>query len=254
MSKKLTRCFSLVLVIALITICCSTTVFASEYNVCGMWGYSYKSTLVYDETFSRQTGSLFAGEGFTILLSKNDGYYIDYSSSSGAKQGWVKKSDILATHSSNTCAGTMLSAQTVYYGTTSDYIPIGSVSTGETVCVLAYKTSKLYIEYNTVNGRKRGWVPSSSVKLNDRSSGPTNISMFGDLPCGLIYTPSHPSFYYHTVYAGPGENYCVTGSVGTSTTAERVLDMTEMQYGSQRWAFIMYSTSNGNKTGYIRIS
>ncbi len=268
MCKKITtRCFSvlfiLMLVMSFVGIIPTMTTSAASVNpndasyITSCWGIAYKNVTVYDYD-KNVIGTIYAGEGFTVLgddlIGNHEGaYMVNYSTSSGAKTGyimWYYLDDYYTFAHNTTCAGIVTSAATVYYGrVTSNYQTVGSVSSGEIISVLAENAGMTYIEYNTTSGRKRGWCSSSAVS---KKLAPYNYTI-GTLPCNASAVNTHRSYSHRTVYAGPGVRYFQVGSIGTSTSSEDVYVVAEYTYNGQRWAYISYSTSGKDKSGYIQI-
>lgn len=219
------------------------------------WGIAGSKLIVYDE-YRNQIGSISAGEGFTVLGNDIIGnhetaYLVNYSTSNGAKNGYVMYGSSCTVVTSSTCAGIVTSGATVYYGkNNSNYQTVGSVSAGEYVSILAESSGQYYIEYNTNSGRKRGWCAASCVTKKMPLGGGCTL---GALPCNAAAVNTHRSYSQRTVYAGPSDQYFVVGSIGSATSAEQVYVVAEYTYNGQRWAYISYSTSGKDKSGYIRI-
>lgn len=262
MTKKIsTRFFSLIValftIFAMIKPCDVYAASITSPTNMSFWGYAYQNTAVYNESKSSQIGTIYAGEGFTVLkLTKfpdgSNSLAVEYSTSSGPKYGYVLDSSVEYDYKSS--AGAVVSSSTnVWYDyETDDYAIIGSVSAGENVCILAENTeyNMYYIEYNTNSGRKRGWCSCSNItKIG------TQYLTIISLPAYNFYeVNSYREYYYHTVYAGPGANYYKVGSIGSSSSPEEVFVISTYSLKTGTWAYISYySTSAGKfKTGYIK--
>lgn len=218
--KVLERILSLVLIASLFTNFTFNALAAepeSSYN--GGWGITINSGPVYDSpSLTNRIGSLFAREGFTVLVElSNNVSYIEYSTASGTKRGYIG-TDIKGFYD-NAYAGVakVNTTSNVYYGSsTSIYQKAGAVYAGENVVLLARNGDWSYIEYNTTADRKRGYIYSSSLTpYNTPLSG-----VYGDL-----YTLRTPKNRYiegtRKVYSGPSVNYAQVGSVSDETVITR---------------------------------
>lgn len=259
MLKKIyNRCMSILFVfILIITVVPSNIAFAATTSPTSVscWGYAYTGVTVYNASKSK-IGSLYAGEGFTILEFDefSDGtpnYRIEYSTSNGPKYGYVLSSKV-EVDPFNSTGAVVLSSTDVWYGRDkSKYSTIGSVNKGENVCVLAESGTWSYIEYNTNSGRKRGWCASSKIKKKG-----TQYSYIGSIPLYKEYeVEKNKSYSKRNVYAGPGSAYVEVGSIGTASKNETVYVIAEYSMKSGKWALITYhSTVTGKeKSGYIKI-
>ncbi len=233
------------------------TVTATEEGSNG-WGISMDNELVvYDDAdlTIRNGGKIFAQEGFTVLssgtTSNGQGYLkVNYSTStnSSGRTGFIAR-EFVVFNSSNASPGTVTSSTNVWYGTnTNSYQTVGSVSAGETVVVLAVDNGWVYIEYNTLSGRKRGWCQSSNISFS------TVGKAFHSYPASSNDVNPNQSIQsgYKVVYAGPGEKYARVGEIATNNKPETVTLLAKYSLQFHNWYFIEYATSNGTlKTGYI---
>lgn len=260
MFKKFsTRFFSLILTLILtLTIFPAYNVGAISYEPTSIshWGYAYNNTLVYDENKSATGGMIYGGEGFTILDwgTFPDGTYnfkVEYSTSNGPRHGFVLESAVHADYRWSSGAKVVTSATVWYSINPVVYAVTGSVSSGETVCVLAETGGWSYIEYNTNSGRKRGWCASSCIS----KVGTQYLALGTDYFLEETSVNQYNYYYYHTVYAGPGVNYYSVGSIGTSTQSEGVNVISKITLNTGTWAYISYysTTLDKYKTGYIQI-
>ena len=217
----------------------------SSFNGC--WAITTMAVPVYDTQYcTNRIGSLFLREGFTILMHGSGFLYVEYSTSTGAKRGYINfgVNAGVSMQSDYSSVGKMTSTANVYYGTdTSTFRQVGAVYAGETVAVLAKNSYWAYIEYNTTTGRKRGYVYTNTVQsYNTPESG----------TWGTLYTLRTPQTKYiegnKTIYAGPGENYAQVGSVSN----ENVTFRGEIVLSGDLYAwYVEYDTSSGKKSGFI---
>ena len=257
LKKFSTRCFSLIvtlfMALAIIQPYTVSAVSTTSPTTMSFWGYAYQNTPVYDENMSTQIGIIYAGEGFTVLDWTIDpnALVVEYSTSSGPKYGYVLPSSVEYDYKWTRGAVVSSSTNVWYDYDTSTYAIAGSVSAGENVCILAYDYGMYYIEYNTNSGRKRGWCSPSCIE----PIGTQHLGIISLPAYQLVEVETYVDYYYHTVYAGPGNNYCEVGSIGSSADAETVYVISTYSLNTGNWAFISYySTSAGKfKTGYIKI-
>lgn len=181
-------------------------------------------------------GSVSTGESVTLLtqtrIASNIVYwYLEYYSSSGTKRGYVRAENI--TINNNTGLGVTLNDIDVYDDFT---VNIGSLYSNE-YFVISGKNNLFYkIEYNTISGRKKGFVRKSDITTINLDSVP-NVANSSALQA----TPKATT----NIYAGPSTKiYANIGSV-YSTDTVGVLGVEDGYY------YIQYSTSSGSKRGYI---
>lgn len=253
MTRKI-NCFSVAFIMFFSILCMAlispTRTYAAE-NVDGCWGYVPNSTSVYQmKNLTQRIGSLSATEGFTVLGFETNSYYIEYSTSNGAKRGYIAKNSAVIEHS-ETCAGRMYSSQTVYYGHTgSNTLSAGSVSAGEYVAVLARNGNWVYIEYNTTSGRKRGYVPYSSVNIFPANAGINNLRNYWHWHG---YSPEWASYgSSRTVYRVPNTLGSSDGSI--SATENIRICSAAININGQNYYLIEYWYGNSGliKSGYIK--
>ena len=219
-------------------------------NFNGGYAYCSKAITIYscdDPSYSVSSyGSLSKLEGATILLTEGSSYYREYSTSTGAKRGYAKKSDLVIPYS--TCVATVKNPTDVSSGTGNSYSNLGSLGSEEFVSIIAKNDDDIYVEYNTNSGRKRGYILYSNVTTYNR---PTS---FNDL---FTHNNKGKSGYVSSkniVFGGPAESYASIGAVNcediiTYSTNNSVFQMTYVEY---------YVTdgygSYGKKSGYIYAS
>lgn len=187
-------------------------------------------------------GSVSSGESVTLLsqtrITSNTVYwYLEYSSSSGTKRGYILSSNVNTTP--NTGLGVTLKDITVY---DAYVVNSGSLYKNEYFVITGYNDNYYRIEYNiTANAaRKTGYVFKSDVQ---------SINTDATIPKVSNSDATHAKPKQSTsVYAGPSEKiYANIGSVDNSDTVG-VLGKEGSYY------YIQYSTSSGSKRGYIQIS
>lgn len=198
-----------------------------------------------DFQISTSLGSIYEGEGVTLLYdygitdSKGNTYrvaYIEFSSPSGTKRGYMYANQ-LDNASYSTSVARVITTSNIISGPTNAYSTIGAVAYKEFVSIIGKMNNTIYVEYNTITGRKRGYMPFDCVVPYKE---------------GIYY----PDFYYpssnnikkvngnYDVYFGPNTNYSAVGSV----SYENVFYLT----AENGFAYIEYSTSSGAKRGYIQ--
>lgn len=245
-NKRRLLVFFPILVILFLAISVSS-VNAANYN--GAYGMMYSKTTVYsDLKCTKKIGTVYAHEGVTILNFTNnqDGKVlkIEYSTSKGAKQGYIRQSGGNVGYLDNTCVAKVTKKSDLYYGnSTSKYQKSGTVYEGELVVILAKNGSWVYVEYNTKNGRKRGYMSYSNLVCYNRPS------IFSDL---YNYNNSGTKEYIsgkYSVYSGPSEKYPVIGYVNN----ENVTWFSNYSDGSIEGAYIEYNVngSTQKKSGFI---
>ena len=216
----------------------------STFN--GGWGITTSSLPVYDDKYgTNRIGSVFTQEGFTILRYTYEYTYIEYSTSSGPKRGYLVGYNLaIAGDTTYASVGKITSTCNVYYGTNeSTYRKAGAVYADETVVILAKNSYWAYIEYNTTAGRKRGYIYSNCVQSYNTPSSGTWGSLY------TLRTPSNMSISgTQTVYSGPSRNYAAVGSVTDETVIKRGEIWLIGDY--EAW-YVEYNTSTGLKSGFI---
>ena len=134
----------------------------------------------------------------------------------------------------------------MYYGpNTSTFKTVGTVFTDELVVALREANGWTYIEYDSVAGRKRGYVPTWKLHYHD-----TSLSLDSTFPA-MGGTDDDNDGYYHTVYAGPSVHYHEVGYI-SGTEPITLFGSSSITIGSDDWIYIEYSTPTGEKkSGWI---
>lgn len=204
-----------------------------------------------DPSLAVNIGSISANEPVTRLYAYGDVMYIEYSTSSGAKRGYVYSPNF-SYPVSPTCVARVTVNTTLMYGCKSGYTweVAGSVGAGEYVSVLAGSAGRniVYVEYNSSSGRKRGYMSASNLSMHggvtvaqlDDMYGYINGTEIGAYP--ITITGTVP------VYAAPSTSSATIGSVSN----EEVGFDGEITINGKHWTYIIYSTASGKwKTGFI---
>ncbi len=209
-------------------------------------GYNYssseltiKSCYLFD--YSINSGTVYAEEGFTELQRYyEDGKYIslvEFSTPSGTKRGFVNTSTMALSESKSYAARVNTDSTPAYAGPDNSYVKLGGVYKNEYVSVLAISGKWSFAEYNTTNGRKRGYILSSDLAprvIKQLSSDKTHISL-------------KKATKELNVYGGPNSNYALIGTIFNQEVVSYL--------GTDRnYSYIEYTTTNGAKRGYVSTS
>lgn len=183
-----------------------------------------------------KVGTIYQGEGVTLLQKIDEIAYIEYATSSGTKRGIVNYDDLYVVEKSSVARVTNTSS--AYSGPDSDFVKLGGAYYNEYVVVLEKMEDWVFVEYNTTSGRKCGFM--SANKLNIFKS-----IVFYDFS---EYNGLKKATEQLTVYGGPNSNYA---RLGTVYNQEVVSYLRNIERIGQEWAYIEYNTSNGAKRGYV---
>lgn len=194
--------------------------------------YGGPSTIVYTKT-----GSVSANESVTVLIPNVAGFaLIEYCTSNGTKRGYVSTDTFVTINT--TALAKMNQDSSVYSEPYFFGYKIGSIFQEEYVIILQQNGKMSYVEYNTVNGRKRGYVFSYRLTPVNTSSQVPDLEVSNDYIFALINNGTD-------VYAGPSsDNYALIGSVGPS-------EEIGMIHKENNWIYIQYATTGGPKRGFI---
>lgn len=210
-------------------------------------------TVYKDEACTIYKGKLFACESFTVIerLSNNTVYKVEYSTSNGAKDGYIRVDDAISDRSYNSCIAIMNGNTDVYYGNNRNtYLKSGSVSAGERVVIVCRDSVWSFIEYNTLKGRKRGYVLNSSLTAYN----PPQYSETPNFGPRAIEPTERTISKYCVVYGGPSRQYAQIGSVSTKDSKPEQVILRGIHFcGDEAAYFIEYSVtgSSQKKCGYI---
>lgn len=239
------RAFLLVLAIVLIAgiFPVSKAHAASEYT--GAWAMSAASQPVYSDASSgTKIGTIYKSEGITVLWYSGNVAFIEYSTSSGTKQGYLYNPNIIYYVDDNSVAE-VTTTTAVYYGeSTSEYKKVGTVYAGEHVIAFGKQNGWVYIEYNTSSGRKRGYVQESNLNIY-------YWARLGNYQTKTYGLSERTVASNKTVYAGPSSVYNVVGSVSAGETVYYGT-ITEDANGNPYHYIEYYVTGTSmKKSGYI---
>ena len=232
-----------------------TSVSTSEEDFYGEFAYAknalqIRSTQNFNDSVSN-FGSMSQYEGMTLLYSYD--YFgdrisfVEYSTATGTKRGYVYESEIEKPLSNKSCVARLYAKTSVYAGTNFNvYSDIGVIGTNELVAILAKEDNRLYVEYNTTGGRKRGYITTSGIIYYHRPE------RFPD-----FYSTTHASqrnenawiTSRQTVYGGPNTTYADIGVVNN----EKIINYSTNSGSSEPLTYIEYWITNTStkKSGYI---
>ena len=164
--------------------------------------------------------------------------YIEYSTSSGKKRGYVAASSI---SEEILFPDTMAQAAAVYGGPSSViYASIGSVSSGEAVAVIAKENGWFAIDYIALTQIKRGYVPISTLE-----NGSTISASFSERNFTGHMDQTTKAL---SVYSGPADSYATVGSLASDEAVSVITG------ASNSYAHVEYSTPTGTRRGYIPLT
>lgn len=216
-----------------------------EQNFTGGYNYSdseldIKSCYLFD--YAINNGTIYAEEGFTELQQYyEDGKWVslvEFSTPSGTKRGFVNSSSMHITNVKDTSVARVIaSSSPAYAGPDNSYVKLGGVYDNEFVAILARNGDWAYSEYNTANGRKRGYI-----KYSDLSNYQSRT-----YPADKKHISLKKATKELSVYGGPNSNYA---NIGTVFNQEIVSHL-----GTERnYSYVEYTTANGAKRGYVPTS
>ena len=197
-----------------------------------------------DFDISTKIGSIYSGEGITLLYNytysdSEKSYnvsYVEFSTSSGTKRGYIKSNQITAP-AYNTSVARVIDINSAYSGPDKSYVKLGGVYYNEYVTILAKNEGEdyVFVEYNTTSGRKRGFV------LYSKLSNCNVASNYQSIPNNQGLKKATQELI---VYGGPNSNNANIGKI----FAQEIIT----SYGSEKgYTYIEYSTVNGAKRGYV---
>lgn len=239
------------------TIIPATTANAATTDYLGALGIVTVKTNVYKEqSCSTYQGYLYAGETFSVLDEYSNGVWlIRYSMSSGPKTGYIYAPDIpeywARTYETTTSLAIPKGYTDVYYGDSStEYVRAGYVDQEEYVVYLSGSGDWAYIEYDTTAGRKRGYVPESSLTL--LNGGPYHNGDFYLMEAMFPGTSVYITGKYD-VYSGPNNVYTKIGSVSKMNITV-ILDLSYFNSNSAYSTYYIKYDVDGTsqkKSGFI---
>lgn len=204
-------------------------------------------------------GTVAAGESVTVIENSASGFlHIEYSSSNKTKRGYIQSSKLedkkrgkLARVNGNLNEYHVYNGPDLAEDNTSVYVTNESVYNGEYVIVLdqieqgQYNRAWYYIDFNTKDGRKRGYIPQDSI-TDIRGSGAIVSERKG-----AYIARGNSQEAEINLYFGPSDTYAQGGAI---SSGELVSVLDGRTYESD-YAEIEYCTETGNlKRKYIKRS
>lgn len=187
-------------------------------------------------------GSIGAGEGITLLkmpYSANGitAAFIEYSTSSGTKRGYLINPNV--TYIQNTSVARVTSSAYLYsWPSTSIGKVSGSVNTGEYVTIVCKEGDWVYVEYNTNNGRKRGYF--SFGHLFNHVPYVYSDFYFTGYSCNYNTATSDL-----TVYSTPSHQAAPIDTIRANTDRKSYWDNSFINPDGTGWTYIRYNSSDG---------
>lgn len=238
------RLFTFVLaVVMLLGIVPIQALASTNYN--GGWAMSAARQTVYNAASGGSSiGTIFKNEGITVLWTSGSVAYIEYSTSSGTKSGYLYNPNLQFSTENNSVARVTANTS-VYYGESSSaYQRVGSVYAGEFVTVQGVENGWAYIEYNTSSGRKRGYMPESNLEIYYWGRlGAFDFKMYGV----SYYTMPTAQ----TVYAGPSTQYPSVGSVSAGEAVYKGMGYIDSSGNHYMYVEYYVSGTSVKKSGFI---
>lgn len=233
-------------VLALIAVMCfvpTIPAIAAEDYSSGGWDQVLNTKTVVNSA-GGTVGTVYAGEGVTILYLSGNNAYIEYSATNGPKRGFISIYDLRYLGGfTQTAVGRVTKSSNTYYSPDTAHYA-GSVNSGEYVAVLCKTNDWSYIEYNISGGqRKRAFVSTSSLYCysSDIRGYFYHVNQLG------------PRIYFNSntpVYAGPNQNTYPT--IGTIYPSDEVYAYWTFYDGTGRvMKYVLYPTTKGKKYGYV---
>lgn len=236
---------ALAVVSVILSIPSSSASAAENYN--GGWAFSKGRNYVYDAPSGGNQIGYVDREGVTVLSQSGSTYYIEYSTSSGPKRGYVRNPNMDTSSLSSSCVAKITVGSSLYYGpnTSTYHATGGSVSAGEYVAVIAKENNWVYVEYNTNSGRKRGYMLYSNLSCFNRPG------YFADFYMSTGRKEVINTNIKRDVFYGPNESYVGVGYIDSSD--KNVPCYSDYYYGNgETFHYIEYSVNGKLKSGYIR--
>lgn len=246
MKRNFKQLLAICLTIAIVLSMTVVNVSAEDYSSGGFALSTANQTVRQSNSASSAAvGTLYAFEGFTILYGVGNNLYIEYSTPSGAKRGYLVNPQVDWRWTDTSAAAYVKSSTNLYYGpNTSKYDVAGTVFAGEFVAVLAAKkeTGWAYVEYNTTAGRKRGYMPTSSLTIYNSRTFQGSFCIVSPNPTSVSGTMN--------VKSGPGDNYPTIGYVSNENIHRGTIFNL---YDNYAYQFIEYTVDSTGKvkSGYI---
>ena len=226
---------------------------AEEMGCGGLEFAEWGDITIYDaRSGGNVIGKIHQYESFTVITRDVTYIYVDYSTSKGAKQGyihidpeeWGGRSDAVAK---------VKTTSNVYYGRNgygAKYQKAGAVYAGEYVAVIAVSDNWAYVEYNTTGGRKRGYVPFYNLQVSLIHPDEYK-SIYNDYD--ESYRPFHETYFFgdKTVYSGPTDLYAPVGSISDEFVFEYGDPVCIGPYKAQYIEYYVDGTDHELKSGFV---
>lgn len=226
---------------------------SAEESYNGGWAFSKANHTVYSAATGGSVIGSIGREGVTVLSNSGTTYYIEYSTSNGAKRGYIRNissSNFDLSSLSSSCVAKVTTGYSLYYGpNTSTYATTGgSVSAGEYVAVIAKEGSWVYVEYNTNSGRKRGYMPYANLTCYNRPTYFADFYMSNSIDWYTI-----PSGMQKDIYFGPNDDgsYGYVGYIDSTDSPAKVYY--DYYYGNgETFHYVEYTAGGKTKSGFFR--
>lgn len=244
-TKKTKRFFAIALaIVCVFTLCQSFSMKVLASGNTSGWGMIRTNTDVLNAS-GNKIGTIYKNEGVTVLSDAGGGkYYVEYSTSSGAKRGYITSGSFRYLVTNKASSATVNTSCKTYYAASTNLLA-GSLSKGETVAVLCSNGVYDYVEYNTTKGRKRAYVEKKYLNYSS-ALDPLYQEDPQYSPHSNYTVPSN-----QVVYGGPSEQYTSIGSVNKGEVVTVIVNFRATGY---RMYYIKYTASGHNKYGYIRVN
>lgn len=226
---------------------------ATNEEISGGYCIAWESFTVYDdEALTKPKGTIFKGEGFTVIGQYAPGGVIkvNYSipKNPGYNEGYVSVMDRFGPdeyYNFPGCAAVVKQTSKVYYGANPDYyVQAGTVYETEVISVLAKEGEWVYIEYNAAGGtRKRGYMLYDNLTIYSRPI------RFDDFP-----TQGYHQEYIsgrRNIYAGPTTQYPIVGYVENENVTIGITEIVYYKNYTDTTYYLEYMVGNKKKSGYL---
>lgn len=213
-------------------------------------------------------GGAYYNEYVTVLAQQDNWTFVEYNTPSGRKRGYMLSANLENPYSGNkffNYSGMRMATEklTVYGGPNNNNANIGSVFNQEIVSYLGSERGYAYVEYNTANGGKRGYVLESSLIVSNPPSLPNlatysnfSVQTYGrsglgkDLKAYKIGNGSNVAF---AVFAQHGwEDAWAYDGIELVKIADRMMNSLSSTGISNNWTLyiIPYANPDGIVDGY----
>lgn len=256
MQKIIKRFFGLLMAVAVMacTMPMQKAQAIEDFN--GGYALSLANQNVYNAASNgSKIGSIYKNEGITVLSITGNVAKIEYSTSSGTKQGFLYNPNYRlyvvssVPNTSNSSVAMVDVTSTVYYGpNSSQYQKVGTVYKGEFIVSFGETNGWTYIEYNTSSGRKRGYVNDNNITSYYWARLAGNLVS----ECTVLNYSSWISGK-HYVYAGPSTQYPTVGYVENENIIEYDRGYSDADGRSFRYIEYYVNGTSMKKSGFLPI-